>query len=58
MAAELAVDGTVSARERCLAFREALLSGLAPLGGVVNGDLGAPSRTSSTCRFRASKRKS
>jgi cysteine desulfurase len=38
-AAELAVAERDLRWERCATFREALLSGLAPLGGTVNGDL-------------------
>ena len=39
VAAELAVAERDERWERCVAFREALLAGLAPLGGIVNGDL-------------------
>ena len=39
LAAELAAAERDERWERCVAFREALLSGLAPLGGIVNGDL-------------------
>ena len=41
LAAELAVAERDRRGERCATFREALLSGLAPLGGIVNGDLSA-----------------
>lgn len=39
MASELAVAEHGDRWERCVAFPEALLAGLAPLGGIVNGDL-------------------
>lgn len=39
LAAELAVAERDDRWERCVAFREALLAGLSPLGGIVNGDL-------------------
>src|SRR5262245_60220840 len=39
LAAELAVIECGTRASRCAAFRESLLSGLAPLGGVVNGDI-------------------
>lgn len=39
LAAELAVAERDDRSERCVAFREALLAGLSPLGGIVNGDL-------------------
>jgi cysteine desulfurase len=39
VAAEVAATERGVRWERCVAFREALLSGLAPLGGIVNGDL-------------------
>ena len=39
MAAELATSEREARTARCRAFRASLLSGLAPLGGIVNGDV-------------------